>query len=147
MNQNLNCPGKSETPSETMSETLSLKALARLVLERDTARDRERDRVSHRALGDVEAVRQSGQFPIGLPVSLALHSAPVLPIAPGEPGLQQPCPARRGRIQELDGVFLHYCCQCGRFGAFGYGVHLRTGRLGRWYCGEHRPQGFNLQID
>jgi len=27
----------------------------------------------------------------------------------------------------------------GAFGAFGYGVSLRAGRLGRWYCAEHRP--------
>ncbi len=58
----------------------------------------------------------------------------------GEPGLEQPCAARRGRVQELDGTFLHFCCRCGTFAAFGYGVRLRAGRLGRWYCGEHRPE-------
>jgi hypothetical protein len=61
--------------------------------------------------------------------------------ANGEPGLEQPCSARRGRVQELDRTFLHFCVHCGRFAAFGYGVHLRTGQLGRWYCGEHRPEG------
>src|SRR5262249_44632854 len=59
--------------------------------------------------------------------------------AEGEPGLEQPCAARRGRIQELEGAFLHFCIECGAFGAFGYGVSLRAGRLGRWYCAEHRP--------
>ena len=59
--------------------------------------------------------------------------------ADGEPSLEQPCAARRGRVQELNGAFLHFCCRCGRFAAFGYGVRLRAGRLGRWYCGEHRP--------
>jgi hypothetical protein len=62
----------------------------------------------------------------------------------GEPGLEQPCVARRGRVQELDRTFLHFCVHCGRFAAFGYGVHLSAGRLGRWYCGEHRPQSHRL---
>jgi hypothetical protein len=57
----------------------------------------------------------------------------------GEPSLEQPCAARRARVQELDRAFLHFCCRCGRFAAFGYGAHLRTEQLGRWYCGAHRP--------
>jgi hypothetical protein len=65
----------------------------------------------------------------------------IMPLADGEPGLEQPCAARRGRVQLLDRTFLHFCIHCGRFAAFGYGVPLRAGRLGRWYCGEHRPQG------
>ena len=60
----------------------------------------------------------------------------------GEPGLEMPCAARRGRIQEVEGAFLHFCVECGAFGAFGYGVNLRAGRLGRWYCAEHRPRGY-----
>ena len=59
--------------------------------------------------------------------------------ADGEPSLEQPCAARRGRVQELNGAFMHFCVRCGRFAAFGYGVRLRTGQLGHWYCGEHRP--------
>jgi hypothetical protein len=59
---------------------------------------------------------------------------------PGEPGVDQPCTARRGRVQESNGVFMHFCIQCGRFGPYGYGVSLRAGQLGRWYCGDHRPQ-------
>jgi len=42
-------------------------------------------------------------------------------------------------VQELDGAFLHFCTVCGRFGAFGYGVHLGSGKLGHWYCAAHRP--------
>jgi hypothetical protein len=38
--------------------------------------------------------------------------------AEGEPGHEQPCAARRGRVQELDGVFLHFCVECGRFGSY-----------------------------
>ena len=60
--------------------------------------------------------------------------------AEGEPGLEQPCAARRGQTQEVEGAFLHFCVECGAFGAFGYGVSLGAGRLGRWYCREHRPQ-------
>ena len=66
--------------------------------------------------------------------------ARLAPRAASEPDLEQPCAARRGRVQELpdNGALLHFCCRCGRFAAFGYGVHLRAGRLGRWYCGAHR---------
>jgi hypothetical protein len=59
----------------------------------------------------------------------------------GEPSFDEPCAARRGRIEELPGrMFLHFCIECGRWGAFGYGVNLRAGRLGGWYCAPHRPQ-------
>jgi hypothetical protein len=63
----------------------------------------------------------------------------VMPMVEGEPGLELPCAARRGRAQELEGVFLHFCGECGAFGAFGYGVTLHAGRRGRWYCANHRP--------
>jgi hypothetical protein len=43
-------------------------------------------------------------------------------------------------VQEKNGVLLHFCVECGRFGSHGRGVQLRAGRLGRWYCREHRPQ-------
>jgi hypothetical protein len=59
---------------------------------------------------------------------------------PGEPGFQHPCPARRGRAGKEEGVFVHFCAECGRWGAYGYGVNFRAGRLGRWYCAAHRPQ-------
>jgi|HubBroStandDraft_6_1064221.scaffolds.fasta_scaffold822817_2 hypothetical protein len=59
----------------------------------------------------------------------------------GEPGFESACAARRGRIEELpDGLLLHFCAECGAWGAFGYGVNLRVGRPGRWYCAEHRPR-------
>jgi hypothetical protein len=70
----------------------------------------------------------------------APNFARLVPQTASEPGLEQPCAARRGKVLELNGAFLHFCCRCGRFGAFGYGVRLRAGKLGRWYCGEHRPQ-------
>jgi hypothetical protein len=65
----------------------------------------------------------------------------VIPPVKGEPGLETPCASRRGRVQELEGgVVLHFCAECGAWGAFGYSVNLRAGRLGRWYCAAHRPQ-------
>jgi hypothetical protein len=82
----------------------------------------------------------------------ATHDAELLKPAPwfkrvitpveGEPSLQMPCASRRGRVQKLEGaVVLHYCVECGAWGSFGYGVNLRAGRLGRWYCAAHRPRG------
>jgi len=59
----------------------------------------------------------------------------------GEPGFEHPWPARRGRVGEEEGVFVHFCAECGRWGAYGYGVNLRAGRLGHWYCAAHRPKG------
>jgi hypothetical protein len=59
----------------------------------------------------------------------------------GEPGFEHPYAARRGRVEERDGVFVHFCAECGRWGAYGYGVNLRAGRLGHWYCAAHRPKG------
>ena len=44
--------------------------------------------------------------------------ARVVPLIDSEPALEQPCAARRGRVQELDKTFLHFCYQCGRFAAF-----------------------------
>lgn len=36
--------------------------------------------------------------------------------------------------------FIHYCQVCGAWGAFGFEVDLLKGRLGRWYCLEHKPE-------
>ena len=41
---------------------------------------------------------------------------------------------------ERVGPFIHPCVVCGNWGAYGYGVHLREGRVGTWYCAEHRPE-------
>jgi len=35
-------------------------------------------------------------------------------------------------------VFL--CVVCGAYACFGYGVALRAGRVGTWYCRSHRPE-------
>jgi hypothetical protein len=60
--------------------------------------------------------------------------------AADEPSLGEPCAARRGRVDAKDGVLLHFCVTCGAWGAYGYGVNLRVGQLGRWFCAAHRPQ-------
>ena len=64
----------------------------------------------------------------------------VAPPAEGEPNFDAPCGARRGRIENREGLFLHFCIDCGAWGAYGYGVNLRAGQLGRWYCAVHRPR-------
>jgi hypothetical protein len=53
--------------------------------------------------------------------------------------LDEPNAARRGQVNEIDGRFEHFCMECGRCAPFGYGVRLRMGQLGRWYCALHRP--------
>ena len=65
----------------------------------------------------------------------------IVPPVKGEPDFASACVTRRGRIEELpDGLLLHFCAECGAWGAFGCGVSLRVGRPGRWYCAEHRPR-------
>lgn len=64
----------------------------------------------------------------------------IAPTADGEPGFEMRCAARRGRIEERGSAVLHFCAECGAWGAFGYGVNLRAGLRGRWFCGAHRPQ-------
>jgi hypothetical protein len=39
---------------------------------------------------------------------------------------------------DKDGRFIHYC-HCGEWAPYGYNVSVRHGRLGQWYCREHRP--------
>jgi hypothetical protein len=65
----------------------------------------------------------------------------VAPPAGGEPRYEMACAVRRGRLEERDGLFLHFCAECGAWGAYGYGVNLRAGRFGRWFCAAHRPRG------
>jgi|SRR6516165_10654342 hypothetical protein len=49
---------------------------------------------------------------------------------------EMPCPERRGLVERQGGAFLHFCIQCGRWGAYGYRA---TGdRPGQWYCRLHR---------
>ena len=54
-----------------------------------------------------------------------------------EPSFEMPCPERRGLVERRGRLFLHFCTECGRWGAYGHGA---TGdNPGRWYCWPHRP--------
>lgn len=33
------------------------------------------------------------------------------------------------------------CCRCPAAASWGYGVFLRQGKPGRWYCTKHKPAG------
>jgi hypothetical protein len=33
----------------------------------------------------------------------------------------------------------YFCEECGAQASFGYGVSIKNGRRGRWFCGPHRP--------
>jgi hypothetical protein len=56
-------------------------------------------------------------------------------VAFDEPSFEDPCPERRGLLERRGAVFLHFCVECGRWGAYGYGAPP-----GRWYCRLHRPR-------
>lgn len=47
-----------------------------------------------------------------------------------------------GRIGKSGRKVLYTRCRiCGkRWAEFGYGVNLRDGKPGHWYCAEHRPE-------
>ena len=47
---------------------------------------------------------------------------------------------RREFVGYADGKFVHYCAECGEWGARRIGVFLRRGQLGVWYCAEHKPK-------
>ncbi len=125
-----------------MNDTLGLKALARSILARHSKLD----------WAPISAKDQTRPSNAGVPASILNTSIPVADLtatspwfrrvaagADDEPGLETPCEARRGRVQSLDKMFLHFCVQCGAYGPFGYGVNMRAGHLGRWYCRKHRP--------
>jgi len=40
---------------------------------------------------------------------------------------------------DRNGMFIHYC-HCGKDAGHGYGVSLRKGQLGTWYCNDHKPE-------
>ena len=39
---------------------------------------------------------------------------------------------------DSEGRFIHLCW-CGRWGMHGFNYDPRHGRLGTWFCGEHKP--------
>ncbi|MBR0795674.1 hypothetical protein JQ615_09770 [Bradyrhizobium jicamae] len=116
----------------------SLKALARQIISRhEQALDRGDERRPHAV--DLNPVTQIGLGVVDFPPTLPSNERCVIPLDDGEPNLEMPCAARRGRVHSLGEMILHFCVQCGAYGPFGYGVNLRSHRLGRWYCSKHRP--------
>jgi hypothetical protein len=81
------------------------------------------------------------------PASWSEAKAATTVIAPGrwferdpardEPPYDEPFLARCGVIRRWRGQFEHFCADCGRWGAFGYGAIGE--QPGRWYCFRHRP--------
>jgi hypothetical protein len=58
-------------------------------------------------------------------------------MASDEPSFEEPCLERRGLAERRGAVFLHFCVECGRWGAYGYGA--TRNHPGRWYRRLHRP--------
>jgi hypothetical protein len=64
-----------------------------------------------------------------------------LPLGPHTPAPDEivQAEARPGFVgYDAHGRFVHYC-HCGRWGDFGFGYFPRQGKLGTWFCKEHRP--------
>jgi hypothetical protein len=40
---------------------------------------------------------------------------------------------------DAEGRFIHPCRCCGKPAMLGFGVSLRTGKFGTWYCGDCKP--------
>jgi hypothetical protein len=59
-------------------------------------------------------------------------------------------PANGEQYFDAAGRFIHPCCRCGKPAMLGFGVSLRTGKLGTWYCGgcapAHHRAGTAMQI-
>jgi hypothetical protein len=121
-----------------MQSEKSLKALAQLVISRhEQALERGDERRPHAV--NLNPVTQIGLGVVDIPPTLPSNERCLVPLGDGEPNLEMQCAARRGRVQGLGGMILHFCVKCGAYGPFGYGVNLRSHRLGRWYCRKHRP--------
>lgn len=73
------------------------------------------------------------------PPSSRTQAAPAPP--PQRSPDNEPAPARAGLVRcEPGEPFVHYCMTCGAWGAFGIGVDILSGRTGRWFCRDHKPQ-------
>jgi hypothetical protein len=44
-----------------------------------------------------------------------------------------------------EGRFIHNCAICGRGANRGYGVSIKRGQLGAWFCSEHLPTPTGLR--
>jgi hypothetical protein len=41
---------------------------------------------------------------------------------------------------------LLHACRCGQWGAFGFGVSLRDGQAGTWFCAAHKGEGEGIPV-
>jgi hypothetical protein len=119
-----------------VGETTSLRALARLVFERNRTRDNSQNKGDREPPASEALLRRSGVTQSGEPedaisganlVALSTWFERTAPPVDGEPGYEQSRTKRRGRVEHRDGVFLHFCAQCGAWGSYGYGVDVRAG--------------------
>jgi hypothetical protein len=49
-------------------------------------------------------------------------------------------PGTVGQVGQRDSGTDHRCSSCGQPARLGYGVRLRHGEEGRWFCAAHRPE-------
>jgi hypothetical protein len=82
------------------------------------------------------AVSRDGAFPE--PGGQVIAPARWAGLAADELPFDEPCPERRGLIERRGALFVHFCVECGRWGAYGRGIG--RDRPGRWYCRLHRPE-------
>jgi hypothetical protein len=71
-------------------------------------------------------------------ISIFLDHQPIVSpvISKSVPKPDEPLPPQP--YYDEHGRFIHYC-HCGKWGTHGVGYFPREGKLGRWYCREHRP--------
>ena len=55
------------------------------------------------------------------------------------PELKAMKPAIAAAVAQVNDA-AHRCRVCGQAAHFGFGVHMRQGREGRWFCAAHQPQ-------
>ena len=95
-------------------------------------------RIQETHLPPVSKVPEGGFEPDGVDTE---ERKAIALLASSEPGFSEPWPPRRGRIESEGHMLLHFCCVCGAWGSYGFGVNLRGGRMGRWFCAAHRAHG------
>ena len=62
------------------------------------------------------------------------------------PAVSVALPANGEPYFDAAGRFIHPCARCGKPAMLGFGVSLRTGKLGTWYCGGCAPAQTNKKM-